>query len=73
MNPSVFIMRKLRQAKLPSNGDSSASVLARLVFDSVSCDDNVLSADTLELARTLSKTKTVKHGKDNAMVYDENS
>jgi aarF domain-containing kinase len=60
MNPSVFNMRKVREAKLPSaNGHASAQSLAR-VFDAVirGCEENghrtepLLSKSMLKLART---------------------
>lgn len=59
MNPSVFNMRKVREAKLPSaNGHASAAALAE-VFDALlrkSCNaEALLSTDTLELARTPSR------------------
>jgi len=64
MNPSIFNMRKVREAKLPSaNGHASAVSLAR-VFDAVIRDETnyrgepILSPSTLELARTPSRTKT---------------
>jgi len=71
MNPSVFNMRKVREAKLPSaNGHASAQALAE-VFDAVirssssssSRDDDsepLLSREILELARTPSRTTTGK-------------
>merc|ERR1712238_554414 len=63
MNPSIFNMRKVREAKLPSaNGHASAVSLAK-VFDAVIRDETnyrgepILSPSTLELARTPSRTK----------------
>lgn len=51
MNNSVFNMKKVQQAKLPSaNGHASAHALAR-VFDAVLHTDTVLSSDILEQAR----------------------
>jgi aarF domain-containing kinase len=62
MNPSIFNMRKVREAKLPSaNGHASAVSLAR-VFDAVIRDgthyrgEPILSPSTLELARIPSRT-----------------
>ena len=56
MNPSVFNMRKVREAKLPSaNGHASAAALAE-VFDAVIRNhdkgDPILSPEILEQART---------------------
>jgi aarF domain-containing kinase len=57
LNPSIFNMRKVREAKLPSaNGHASATALAT-VFDALIMDDtehrpNLLSKDTLQKART---------------------
>jgi CubicO group peptidase (beta-lactamase class C family) len=77
MNPSVFNMRKVREAKLPSaNGHASAVALAE-VFDAVIRSnkdrDPLLSKEMLELARTPSRTthqQRVNEGKQ-AMLNDE--
>jgi aarF domain-containing kinase len=80
MNPSVFNMRKVREAKLPSaNGHATATSLAE-VFDAVirsshknGTGEPILSKETIELARTPSRTTqetTEDHGKQQAMLDD---
>jgi aarF domain-containing kinase len=72
MNPSIFNMRKVREARLPSaNGHASAASLAE-VFDAVirsSRGNPILSPDILELARTPSRTNNEFKGKQ-AMLDD---
>jgi len=62
MNPSVFNMRKVREAKVPAaNGHASAYSLAR-VFDAVirgGADGPILSKETLDMARTPSYSRNV--------------
>lgn len=78
MNPSVFNMRKVREAKLPSaNGHASAAALAE-VFDAVIRSSStgrkpILSPKLLELARTPSQTTrevTSSSGTQQVMLND---
>merc|ERR1719242_300347 len=74
LNPTVFNMRKVREAKLPSaNGHASAKALAT-VFDSIfDWNDNestcvrprpLLRSDIIELARTpcIASTRSIDKG-----------
>jgi CubicO group peptidase (beta-lactamase class C family) len=80
MNPSIFNMRKVREAKLPSaNGHASAVALAE-IFDAVirsNKDSNpLLSKEMLELARTPSRTthqQRTNGGDKQAMLNDEHA
>lgn len=57
MNPTVFNMRKVREAKLPSaNGHASAESLARLFAAVVRNDDPLLAPEILEQARAPQRT-----------------
>jgi len=69
MNPSIFNMRKVREAKLPSaNGHASAASLAE-IFDAVirsgKHGDPLLSPEILKLARTPSRASAPEEGNAN--------
>jgi len=76
MNPSVFNMRKVREAKLPSaNGHASASALARFFDAVIRPVDPLLAPDVLAEARTphRSSSSSRSPGSSNAMLDDSQS
>lgn len=76
LNPSVFNMKKVRQAKIPSaNGHASAAALVA-VFDSLLHDKHgapPLTADTLEQARQQQPLPSSLSKQDEAMLQDGSS
>ena len=63
MNPSVFNMRKVREAKLPSaNGHSSASSLAHVFYAAIRVNDPILSTDILSEARLPQRSHSFDSG-----------
>eukprot|EP00536_Pseudo-nitzschia_multiseries_P001288 jgi/Psemu1/234462/estExt_Genewise1.C_160099 len=75
MNPSVFNMRKVREAKLPSaNGHASALSLARFFDAVIRPRDPILTPDVLTQARTPHRLPTSPSSEeDNAMLNDSQS
>ena len=75
MNPSVFNMKKVREAKLPSaNGHASASALAHFFDALVRPEDPLLSPGILAQARTPSSSSSSSAPEvGNAAVLDDAS
>ena len=75
MNPSVFNMRKVREAKLPSaNGHASAASLAHFFHAVIRPDDPVLTPKILAEARTPQRSSSSSRSLgSNAMLNDSRS